>query len=222
MPKSSRQTTAPQPFSMGALSEDHWNQLYCRFLTKEIVIVRYLLSKIVSTELPLTSWESVALFLAWEKVVIKSTRDSAFHWKYSAELFRFRAVLQQLDELTCLDPKLRFSMLSREHSDYQGKLVSRRFFYSIEGQLQQLLELKIRKRWSKRFPPKAYIGKGYGDHGTARDSAFDGSPGWKEVAMSKSNSESSSNVEIQTNEDVFSNHRVHPSQLMKTGKPLTG
>lgn len=37
-------------------------------------------------------------------------------------------------------------------------------------------------RDKSRVPPKAYIGKGYTDHGTAKDPAIDGSPSWQEVA----------------------------------------
>lgn len=37
-------------------------------------------------------------------------------------------------------------------------------------------------RDKKTLPPKAYIGKGYGDHGTAKDPAKDNSPSWQEVA----------------------------------------
>lgn len=33
----------------------------------------------------------------------------------------------------------------------------------------------------KSLPPKRYIGKGYGDKGTARDPAKDGSPSWQEI-----------------------------------------
>lgn len=32
------------------------------------------------------------------------------------------------------------------------------------------------------LPPKAYIGKGYTDQGTAKEPAIDGSPSWQEVA----------------------------------------
>lgn len=34
----------------------------------------------------------------------------------------------------------------------------------------------------KSFPPKARIGIGYRDKGSAKDPAYDGSPGWQEVA----------------------------------------
>lgn len=35
----------------------------------------------------------------------------------------------------------------------------------------------------KELPPKAYVGKGYTDKGTARNPAKDGSPSWQEVAQ---------------------------------------
>jgi len=37
----------------------------------------------------------------------------------------------------------------------------------------------------KNLKPKAYIGKGYTDQGTARNAAEDGSPSWQEVASSR-------------------------------------
>lgn len=41
----------------------------------------------------------------------------------------------------------------------------------------------IQTRFPKRFPPKAYVGKGYGDQGTAKDVALDGSLSWKETYL---------------------------------------
>lgn len=40
-------------------------------------------------------------------------------------------------------------------------------------------------RLTKTIPPKPYIGVGYKDKGTRRDTAQDGSPSWQEVAMDR-------------------------------------
>lgn len=40
-------------------------------------------------------------------------------------------------------------------------------------------------RLTKTLPPKPYIGVGYKDKGTRRDTAQDGSPSWQEVAMDR-------------------------------------
>jgi len=41
----------------------------------------------------------------------------------------------------------------------------------------------------QKFPPKAYIGVGYKDKGSRRDSAYNGSPSWQEIATHESNLE---------------------------------
>lgn len=37
----------------------------------------------------------------------------------------------------------------------------------------------------KTLPPKRFIGKGYGDKGTLKNCALDGSPSWQEVSSSE-------------------------------------
>lgn len=50
--------------------------------------------------------------------------------------------------------------------------------------------LSLKQSWEQpksknSFPPEQYIGVGYADKGSSRDSATDGSPSWQEVAVSE-------------------------------------
>jgi len=63
------------------------------------------------------------------------------------------------------------------------------------GQISSLVKSSFRIRSykeqgipTKEIPPKAFIGIGYRDKGTARNPAEDGSPSWQEVATFVSNS----------------------------------
>lgn len=73
-------------------------------------------------------------------------------------------------------------------------------FYLPERNLSTV-EKTVREMWYltparpagiplKQLPPKGYIGKGYTDKGTARDTAKDGSPSWQEIASQSVEEES--------------------------------
>jgi hypothetical protein len=101
---------------------------------------------------------------------------------------------------------------------YQGKIFSRRYYYSVEGQAQRLYQTYVRQRFPKRFPAKTYIGKGYGDHGTAKNKAFDGTQSWQEVAGDSDYQTANSTSERTA--DYWRQFQVHPGQLLKDDKDL--
>lgn len=47
-----------------------------------------------------------------------------------------------------------------------------------------LVESRPDGKLKKHIPPKKFIGMGYGDKGSRRDPAWDGSPSWQDVALS--------------------------------------
>lgn len=69
-------------------------------------------------------------------------------------------------------------------SGRQGYLASAWAFFGWEKEfkLEQILHRKNRRLKTKNPPPKRFVGVGYRDSGHRRDSAFEGSPHWKEVA----------------------------------------
>lgn len=211
MPRNSRQTIAPHPFTTKELAESNWKQLVVK-LSNSTAVLRYLTSKLVFTEESFSYVEAVTLFKAFEEIMLKMQKDRAFQTKYGPELFMFRTVYQSLEQLVRMQPQQRSQKLGTMFRCYRGKLFSRRYYYAVEGQAQKLYETFIKQRYPKTFPPKTYIGKGYGDHGTAKNKAFDGSQSWQEVASDQEYQERNCSQELEPN--FHRQFQVHPGQLI--------
>lgn len=211
-----RQTASPDHFTEKELSETSWKTLVVKFFAKEEVVIRYLVSKIVYTDESISLEETVALFTAFESLIQKMARHPVLQQKYGSELFIFRAIFSSLENLRTCDPRTRREQLESTYSFYRGKLFSRRFYFSVKGQVQKFFIARIKTRFPKKFPPKAFIGKGYGDHGTAKDVSLDGSPGWEEVAsVLISRNESYAIYTILDKEaQLFSDFRIHDEQVL--------
>lgn len=208
-----RQTIAPSPFTTKSFSENHWRTVRAE-LSNEFVVLRYLTSKIVFTEEVVTEEEKVALFLSFENAIAKCSRDEGCRRKYASEIFIFRAIYQSLDHLVRKNPTQRHHELEEKYNFYRGKLFSRRYFYSVRGQLQRLYQIRLQTRFPRKFAPKAFVGKGYGDHGTAKNAAIDGSPDWKEVAMTLSEQEIMAETRLDREQEMFRSFRVHQNQII--------
>lgn len=217
MPRNPRQTIAPLPFTVKGLSENNWRELVCR-MSNRVTVLRYLTSKLVFTAEVFTQVDAVTLFCAFEDVMQKLERDRGFAAKYGPEIFMFRSVFQQLDFLSDIEPSVRYKKLESLFNGYQGKMFSRRYYYAVEGQAQRLYETYVRQRFPKTFPAKTYIGKGYGDHGTAKDKAFDGTPSWQEVAGDSDYQTANSSTEKSA--DYWRQFQVHQGQLLRDDKDL--
>lgn len=212
MPRISRQTIAPCPFTTQALAENDYRALVVK-MSNPATVLRYLTSKVVFTDKEISKVEIVTLFAAFDEVIQLMEGDRAYSQKYGSDVFTFRSVFQELDFLSDMCPKERHQKLSKKFDFYRGKIFSRRFYFSVEGQAKKQYETLIIQRFPKRFPPKAYIGKGYGDHGTAKNKAFDASPSWQEVSVSE---ETRSQVTRDRNVDYYRSFIVHKSQLERT------
>lgn len=211
MSKNSRQTIAPKPFTTNSISESHWKKL--EFYTKkEEVLVRYLVSKILFTEEVVSEEEYIVLFLAFErwseKIAIHGIRNSKTY-----DLYLYRSVFQSLENLRKYSPEQRSELRLKHYDFYRGKTFSRRYYYSVKGQIQKIYDLRVKTRFPQRFPPKKFVGKGYGDHGTARDLAKDGSLSWQEIAMTTvENNLPSWSEKVQR---YFDSIQVHPRQILR-------
>lgn len=210
MPRNTRQTIAPDHFTEEVLSRNSWKVLG-KMSENEVTMVRYLTSKIVYTDEPITLQEITVLFLSFERLVEKIAKHEKVRAKYGYDLFVFRSIYQSLESIMKSDPTDRPKKMERYFGFYRGKFISRRYYFAVKGQIQRELRLRIITRFPKRFPPKAFIGKGYGDHGTARNSAFDGSPSWQEVAMSE-HPELVQVEKLDTVEFHFRSLTIHPLQ----------
>jgi len=223
MPNFLRQTIAPEPFSTKSLSENHWRTIEVGKRYKPVFIVRYLLSKIVFSKEKLSELEAVALFVNFERVQETCIKEPVFNQKYGYEIFKFRAIFQSLNQILEQDPSERFQEMQECYRGMlRGNFISRRFYFSAKGTLQKDLDIRIRTRWPKRFPPRAFVGRGYGDHGTAKNKAYDGTPSWQEIAMNYDEL-SSQSVSIKTaGTECWRSLRVHPKQLHAQRKAIYG
>ena len=212
MPRNSRQTIAPRPFTVSEISSNHWVTIGTK-IEKEVVVLRYLTSKLVFTDEAVSLEEITALFLSFEAVVLKMARYREYQAKYGQEIFIFRSLYQSLEPLIRIPPTERRKRLMEKYNFYRGKLFSRRYYYALKGQVQKLYQIRLRTRFPQRIEPKAFIGKGYGDHGTAKNPAFDGSPSWQEVAMSGTEAGETTSTSEVTNR-LFESLRVHPTQII--------
>jgi len=214
MPKVIRQTKSPIPFTKETLGADNWKVVSAR-LSNEMVVMRYLVSKIVFTDEEISLEEISVLFIAFEGVCQKAARDKCYRTKYMQEVFTFRAIFQSLENLRKLSRTDRFKKLATTYSFYRGNLFSRRYFYSVKGQIQRLYDIRLKVRFPKKFAPKAYIGKGYGDNGTAKEPAYDGCLSWQEVAGAKLWEDVNEETAIDRENAIFKSLQVHRLQILK-------
>lgn len=203
------QTTAPDPINTERLGERK-ERILVTTLVKPLTVLRFLTSKLVYTGKEFTAVDCIACFEAFEKVVLGMDRDRQYRNKYGPEVFLFRALYQNLDKLSKINPRERYQVLSTQYSFYRGKFASRGFYFAVEGQALSLYQTKLKNRFPTIFPPKPFVGIGYGDHGTAKDIALDGSPKWQEVA-----SDDSLRKETEywgSKSDPFKQYTIHPQQ----------
>lgn len=208
------QSSSLRPFSLEKFGSNNFNHL--RFESKnDVVLFRFLISKIIFTEEILSDLDITALFLSYENCCIKAANDRNFGDKYNGSIFATRTIIQSLQEIKSMQPKDRFQRLE-EFREYRGsKMFSPRYYFAIKGQLKRQFNLWIEERFKKKFSPKSFIGKGYNDKGSAKNYSLDGSPNWKEVAMSYREDLVENTTRSEKIERYFLNLRIHKSQIIR-------
>lgn len=167
--------------------------------TKRVTLQRYLSSKIAFFPEDTTFSDILVLYdnLLW--LQDKSIKDPQFREKFGIALEALAKLLKgtKISEKTVSKTVRK---LSKQFKDkLEGFLYPKRNVKQIGTRARKSFRLQIPKQpgtKNSELPPKQYIGRGYDDKGTARDSAKDGSPSWQEVASSKINE-----CEIQSGED---------------------
>jgi hypothetical protein len=212
MPKYFRQTITPEPFSLKEHAGDNWKDLVVR-MSNPTTCFRYLLSKIVYTDKEITYQEAVIAFMAFDEMIKKIEIDPIFRQKYGWTTFVFRSVFQSLEFLVEQNPDERYRKMQETFGFFKSKIVSRRYYFSVEGQSKKLYEAYLRKRFPKKFPAKSFIAKGYGDNGTAKNTAFDGNPAWQEVAMAETAEKGDNRKDV----NFYRQYQVHELQRFRAG-----
>jgi len=152
--------------------------------TKLITIFRFLLAKIVfDTEDGLRLDEYLALMEAYLR--LRSHKDPTFQAKYGEWLITIQPFLASLAGVKVfpLVPKKRSPELERALSPLLPS-PSAYFGYKGNPKIRQGFTLVVRNPFipPNRLPPPRFIGVGYKDKGTRRNTAVDGSPRWQDVA----------------------------------------
>lgn len=216
------QSSSLDPFTTKALASNDYNEL--KFESKKVdTVVRFLISKLVFTSEELTLLESTALFLSYEQMVIKVAKDKIYKQKYGYDIFLIRHIIQSLKDLVESPPDARFAFMEEYRSLFHRNThFSRRYYFAIKGQMKRSYNLFIQRRFVKKFPAKAFIGKGYRDKGSAKNVSLDGSPSWQEVAVDEINRNSPEFYKQDISEKIeweFSNLISHSAQIFQyTGK----
>jgi len=158
--------------------------------TNRMVLLRFLLAKLVYSVEGLSLEEYLCLYHLYYDIT--EIRDPIFWTKYKEKLERVGLLLEKLGGVTVFPVIFRAPTVEKVRATFQDIIPSAREYYGLSGQrdLRQSFRLVLNDSLvPKRCPPVRFIGVGYKDKGTRRDTAIDGSPGWKEIGTYFSNQE---------------------------------
>jgi hypothetical protein len=151
---------------------------------KLITIFRFLLAKVVyDTEDGLRLDEYLALMEAYLR--LRTHKDPTFLEKYGEWLITIQPFIASLAEVKVypLVPKKRSPELERVLAPL---LPGPSAYYGYKGNpsIRQGFTITVRNPFipPAKLPPPRFIGVGYKDKGTRRNTAVDGSPRWQDVA----------------------------------------
>jgi len=177
--KSEHENSA-DPFSENHDPTGNWFRfLSINWKSKDIVVFKYLLSKMLYTEEQLSEEDVTVLFTVWERVVEKVAVDEGYKEAYFWLIFLTRNCFKNLSAFA-VDKQAILQMRNELCSFFSHgrKQLGASIYYG--GKKDYHCQLK----YGEPLIPKAKnrIGVGYRDKGNAKNSALDGSPSWQEVA----------------------------------------
>lgn len=150
-------------------------------------IVKMILSYFIHTQ---DNFSSItrSLFVSHLEAHMNKMKDPGYRRK-------FFSVTQQLEGLIQLYLKSKIShveLVKPSLLRYQDLLPSPESMYGYIKNLSRNITqyfTRFRSLRPQRLPPKRYIGVGYKDKGNLRFSSFDGTPDWREVALTQESTE---------------------------------
>lgn len=119
----------------------------------------------------------------------KCLTDETFSKKYSASIAVLSSVLKECNFSRGFTEGTLLTMRGKVRSLLEEFTFPARNLGSVETKLANSFYSRPYTSAgtpTNRLPAKKVIGKGYGDHGTAKNPALDGSPSWQEVATTVS------------------------------------
>jgi hypothetical protein len=153
---------------------------------RRVTLQRLILSRIAHKKDEVKVDEILVLYDNFLNLIELSDRDPSFSQKFGSTLEVLAKDLKGLN-LKTGNPKRILEKLSKRFKEdvYIKFLLPKRNLAQTELSMQRAYRLRSTEKQvrQKDTPPKAFIGIGYRDKGSARDLAWDGSPKWQEVAM---------------------------------------
>lgn len=183
---------------------------------------RFLISKLVfGLEDQFTEEDKVCLFSAWEKLVILCHSEQDARVAHGHYVNLTRCIIQSLDDLSRnreLRKKAQEDLLP--FLSHGRGYFSPQIYFGLKKQAAMLYQAFLKHRFPQVFPQEKYVGVGYGDKGTARDEARDGSPHWWDVALDerKETREERYSKGQSKSEPNWSSYAVHHLQRYKIVK----
>lgn len=155
---------------------------HCRYIT----LLRYLTGKVVSQP---ERVQRIDILLLFDSLVVLQDlleKEEDFKRKYGSDLESLALILKSFK----LHPRTKILDIQSLGKQFEIKIPN----FVLPGRNLSSVWIHVQKMYYytastdsgtelKRLPPKAYIGKGYTDKGTARKPHLDGSPSWQEVAQ---------------------------------------
>lgn len=150
--------------------------------TKRVTLLRFLLSKMLFGQAGVSLEEYLCIFHLYYDLTEVSERH--FVEKHESNLEKVGQLLSKLSGNRVFPLVLSEGSKVQMESLLEDYLPTRREYFGLAGQRELGLSFRLILSDTlvpQRLPPKAYIGVGYKDKGTRRDTSVDGSPGWREV-----------------------------------------
>lgn len=152
---------------------------------KRVTLQRVLVSKIIFFSKEITRTDLLVLFDNQLFLEDLASSDPSFRSKFGENLGGLSKLLKELRFERGLDFGLIARLKNRFLKELDGFYLPRRNYPLTSQRVRSLYEVRYQGDLGiplKQLPPKKFIGKGYSDKGTARNTALDGSPSWQEVA----------------------------------------
>lgn len=154
---------------------------------KRITLQRFLLSKVIYKKEEFSIRDLCCLFENQLWLEQKSLTDPDFQRNFGKDLESLSKILKEINFRIEFSEKAlsRLSIRLKENlPEFYLPLRNLNTLEKVYNGLFQLKDSQSPGKLKKTIPPPVRIGKGYRDKGSAKDLAYDGSPGWQEVAAS--------------------------------------
>lgn len=159
---------------------------------KRITLMRYLCSKLVLKSDEITRLDLMLMYDNLIHLQDLCLKDENFRLKFGSDLESLAKLLKGFNlspKSNKLNMRTLSSQMKQEITNFLYPLRNLSTVWTHVQKMYFVTEYIEQGRLRKFLPPKAYIGKGYTDKGTAKDPAYDGSPSWQTIASTYVNFE---------------------------------